>query len=125
MERKYLLTSFGYAIVGLLLGIYMAASKNHSQFVTHAHIMLLGFVVSFIYAVAYKLWVGNAPSKLSNIQFYFHQIGTLSLVAGLFLMFANVVSENMLGPILGVSSVLVFVGVVLMKIQLIKATKKS
>ena len=46
MDRKYVLTGLGYALLGLLLGIHMAATKNHGQLVTHAHIMLLGFVVS-------------------------------------------------------------------------------
>lgn len=55
MDRKFILTAFGYAILGLALGIHMAASKDHGQFVTHAHIMLVGFVLSFIYGLCHKL----------------------------------------------------------------------
>lgn len=123
MQRKFLLTAFGYAILGLALGIYMAASKDHSQFVTHAHIMLVGFVVSFIYAVCHKLWLAAPSTKLSNIQYYFHQVGTLVLTGGLFLLFGRWVEEPILGPILGVASICVFIALVIMKVMIIKATK--
>lgn len=29
MDRKFIIMGFGYAILGLLLGIVMAASKDH------------------------------------------------------------------------------------------------
>ena len=48
MDRRFVLTAFGDAILGLALGIYMAASKNHGQHVTHAHFMLIG-VFAFFY----------------------------------------------------------------------------
>ena len=124
MDKKYLLSAFGYLILGLAMGIYMAASKNHSQLVTHAHIMLLGFVVSFIYAVCFKVWLGGT-NKVLNIQYYLHQIGTAVLLISLFLMYGNFVSEKVLGPILGLASVAVFVAAVIMKIQIIKIGKSS
>jgi hypothetical protein len=79
------MTGFGYAILGLMLGIFMAASKDHGQFVTHAHIMLLGFVVSFIYALCHKLWLNNITSTLAVTQYYIHLIATFALFVGLFL----------------------------------------
>ena len=51
MDKKYITTALGYAIIGMMLGIYMAASKDHGHMVTHAHIMMIGFVVSFIYGL--------------------------------------------------------------------------
>ncbi|PXF29478.1 TonB-dependent receptor [Pokkaliibacter plantistimulans] len=120
MDRKFVMAGLGYALVGLALGIYMAASKNHSQLVTHAHIMLLGFVVSFIYGVCHKLWLQNVPARMANLQFYIHQLGTLVLLIGLFCLFAGLVPEPILGPVLGIASVIVFSGLVLMKVMFIK-----
>lgn len=125
MDRKYVLTSFGYAIIGLLLGIFMAASKDHGQLVTHAHIMLVGFVVSFIYALCHKLWLNNTTTKLAITQFYFHQIGTLILVIALFLYYGNFVTIETIDPVLAISSIIVFIGVVLMKVLFIKSTKNE
>ncbi|PPC76070.1 TonB-dependent receptor [Pokkaliibacter plantistimulans] len=123
MDRKFVMAGLGYALVGLALGIYMAASKNHSQLVTHAHIMLLGFVVSFIYGVCHKLWLQNVPARMANLQFYIHQLGTLVLLIGLFCLFAGLVPEPILGPVLGIASVIVFSGLVLMKVMFIKYTR--
>ena len=85
------MTGLGYAIVGMALGIFMAASHDHGQMVTHAHIMLVGFVVSFIYGFCHKLWLNNSTSKLAVAQYYVHQVGTLFIVMGLFLLYGKFV----------------------------------
>lgn len=122
MDRKYVLTAFGYALLGLALGIYMASSKNHGQLVTHAHILLLGFVTSFIYGICHKLWLANMPALLVKTQFIAHQLGTLVLLTGLFLMFGGFVPEPIIGPFLGIAAIVVFIGMVLMAALFIKAT---
>lgn len=123
MDRKFVLTSLIYAILGLALGIYMAASKNHGHLVTHTHIMLIGFVVSFIYGLCHKLWLNNLISKLSVSQFYIHQIGTLGVVIGLFLLYGNFVSLETIDPILALFSITVFMGMILMTILFIQSSK--
>lgn len=123
MDRKFILTSLIYAILGLALGIFMAASKDHSHLVTHAHIMLIGFVVSFIYGLCHKLWLNNLISKLSVSQFYIHQIGTLGVVIGLFLLYGNYVSLEAIDPYLALFSITVFIGMVLMTVLFIQSSK--
>jgi len=125
MDRKFILTSLGYAIIGLALGIFMAASKDHGHLVTHAHIMLIGFVVSFIYGLCHKLWLNNIVSKLSLVQFYIHQVGTLGVVIGLFLYYGKFVTLETIDPVLALSSIAVLIGMVLMKVLFIKATKNA
>jgi len=125
MDRKFILTAFGYAILGLLLGIYMAASKNHGQYVTHAHIMLIGFLLSFVYGLCHKLWLNNSTSKLAIAQFYVHQIGSFVVLLGLFLLYGQFVALETIDPILAAASITVFVGVVLMKIEFVRCTRKQ
>lgn len=120
MDRKFVMTGLGYAILGMALGIVMAASKDHGQLVTHAHIMLIGFVVSFIYALCHKLWLNNLTSKLAMFQFYIHQVGSLVVVIGLFLYYGKFVTLEQIDPILALSSIAVFIGMVLMKVMFIK-----
>ncbi len=124
VDKRYVLSAFGYAIVGLVLGIYMASSKDHSQLVAHAHIMLLGFVVSFIYAVCVRLWLSDKESRMLKLQFYLHQLGTLLTTLGLFLLYGAYVPAESIGPGLGIGSVLVLLGMVMMKVMFIKATKE-
>lgn len=121
MDRKFALTGFIYAILGLLLGIYMAASKNHGQLVTHAHIMLLGFVVSMLYAITHRLWLNNIESTLSKIQFYIHQLGTLVLLIGLFLGYGHFISLETLDPVLAGASITAFIGMILMTVMFVRS----
>ena len=125
MDKKFILTSLGYAIIGLALGIFMAASKDHGHLVTHAHIMLVGFVVSFIYGLCHKLWLNNTTSKLAKSQYYIHQAGTVGIVVGLFLYYGQHVSLETIDPFLAVSSIAVLVGMVLMKVLFIKSMKNT
>ncbi|MGB1466860.1 MAG: TonB-dependent receptor [Alcanivorax nanhaiticus] len=123
MDKKFMMTALGYAIVGMLLGIHMAASHNHVQHVTHAHIMLIGFVISMAYAICHKLWLGNITSSLAKVQYYFHQAGTLVILISLFLMYGSFVSVSTLEPVMAVSSIVVLVGMVLMKVLFIKHSR--
>jgi hypothetical protein len=116
MDRKFVMTAFVYAIVGLALGIHMAATKNHGQMVTHAHIMLLGFVVTFLYGVTHKLWLGNTSSTLATVQYYTHQVGTITLLTGLFLYYGRIVSIETIDPVLAIASIVVLIGLVLMTV---------
>ena len=120
MDRKFLMTSFGYGLLGLILGIYMAASHNHGQMVTHAHIMLLGFVVSFVYAVVYRLWLNSGTGTLGTVQYWAHQVGTLGLLVALYLGYGQFVPMGTLAPVLAVSSLVVLAGFIMMKIVLIR-----
>ncbi|GIT97572.1 TonB-dependent receptor [Sulfurovum sp. TSL1] len=123
MDRRFVLTGLMYAIVGLALGIYMAASKDHGHLVTHTHILLIGFVVSFIYGVCHKLWLNNLISKLSVAQFYIHQVGTLGAVIGLFLYYGNFVSLQTIDPFLALFSITIFIGMILMTVLFIQSSK--
>ena len=125
MDIKFVFTGLIYAIVGLMLGIFMAASKDHGHLVTHAHIMLVGFVVSFIYGVCHKLWLGNKKTNLALTQYYLHQVGTIGLVTGLFLFYGKFVSIETVDPILALSSIAVLIGMVLMMVLFIKSMKNA
>ena len=113
-DRKYLVWALAYAAIGMCLGIFMAASHNHAERVTHAHILLIGFVLSFGYGIMHKLWLGQPNPVIAQIQFILHQAGAMTISIGLFLLYGNIVPEAQLDPILGIASVTVLVGALLM-----------
>jgi uncharacterized membrane protein len=123
IDRKFLLCAFAYAIVGMCIGIYMAASKNHALFIAHAHILLLGFVVSFIYALVHKLWLAGSSPRLASVQFYLHQLATVVLTGGLVLMFSGALPEATLAPALGASAVGVLAAVLLMVWMILRSPR--
>ena len=123
MDRKYLLSALGYGLLGLLFGIYMAHSHDYVQHVTHAHIMLLGFVVSFVYAVCHKLWLVT-PDSLAAPQYWLHQLGTLAVLVSMFLYYGGYMGMEMLAPVLALASLAVVLALVMIKVMVIRATRK-
>ena len=119
-DRKYLVWALAYVALGMGLGIHMAASHDHAQHVTHAHILLVGFVVSFIYAVIHKLWLGGKASWLAWVQLIAHQAGALSMFVGLFLLYGSLVPAARVEPVLALSSIVVFVAALLMIVMVLK-----
>lgn len=113
-DRRYLVWSLAYVAVGMALGIFMAASHDHAQHVTHAHILLVGFVVSFIYAVIHKLWLGGQTSRLARLQFVAHQAGALAMIFGLFMLYGRIVPAEKIEPVLALSTIVVFAAALLM-----------
>lgn len=125
MDRKHVLAALGYGILGILLGIYMASSKNYIYLTVHAHVLLLGFVTSFIYGVCYKLWLKDTSHKTAKLQFLFHQIGTPFFCIGMLLMYSGYVAPYIAGPLIGIGALLVLAGMITMKILFIKSGKTT
>lgn len=120
-DRQYLIWALCYAAAGMAVGIYMAASHDHGEFVAHAHVMLVGFVTSLIYAVIHRLWLAAPARALATVQFVLHQAGALAMSVGLLLLYGRVASEEQVAPLLGPASVAVIVGMLLMLVMVLKA----
>jgi hypothetical protein len=92
-----------YGMLGVLLGNIMGASEDHSQLVTHAHMLLIGWVSFAIFGFFYHLFPGRAASLLARVHFGLAQISYLALIAALFLIFSGNTGPGT--PIAGVASV--------------------
>lgn len=119
-DRKYLISALGFAAIGGG-GIVMAATHDHGQHVTHAHILLIGFVVSMIYAIIHKLWLSEYSGALVRVQFVLHHLGAVGIGSGLFLLYGNFVAESKVEPLLSDSSLAVLVGVLMMLWMVLRA----
>ena len=113
-DRRYLLCALVYAVLGLSLGIYMAASQNHAELVTHAHILMVGFVVSFVYGTIHRLWLVAPGAGIANLQFFLHQVSAITMATGLFLLFGNMAPMEKLEPILAIAANGVLLALLLM-----------
>ena len=120
-DRKYLVCALGYAVAGMCVGLYMAASQNHGEMVAHAHILLIGFAVSLFYGLIHKLWLPRPPRSVARVQFILHQLATLFVSLGLLLFYGGVLPEAIAGPVLGIASAGVLAGVLLMLYMVVKA----
>jgi hypothetical protein len=120
-DRKYLVCALLFAIAGMILGIYMAATDNHGELVAHAHILLIGFVVSLIYGIIHKLWLAKPNPLIANLQFYLHQAAALVLSVGLTLLYGGMVPAGPLVPWLTLGSIAVLLGVLMMLYMVLTA----
>ncbi|ABM01194.1 hypothetical protein SHAM105786_10875 [Shewanella amazonensis] len=125
MDRKFIISALCYAILGMCLGIYMAKSGVHGHRVTHAHIMLAGFVVSFIYGLCHKLWLPGAAGALVQGQFWLHQLGVLLMSAGLFLLYGQHIEVATIDPVLAISSFMLLLAMVLMLVLFLKTPQQT
>ncbi|MFC7396154.1 hypothetical protein ACFQU1_02960 [Chelatococcus sp. GCM10030263] len=92
------------ALVGMVWGIVMAASQDHSTMPAHAHLNLLGWVSLFLFGLFYHLHPAIDLSRLAVLQVWAWIVGTVVLTIGV----ALVHTGNALGdPIAAVSSLVV------------------
>jgi hypothetical protein len=66
-----------YALAGMLLGMIMGASGDHSLAPVHAHMNLLGWANLAMMGAFYGLAGDQAPAKLAWLNFGLSNIGNL------------------------------------------------
>jgi peptidoglycan/LPS O-acetylase OafA/YrhL len=120
-DKQYVVWALGYLAVGICLGIVMAATHDHGQFPTHAHINLIGFLLSFGYGIIHKLWLVRPNPTLAKIQFIVQQAATVTIIVGLFLLYGQFVPEAQLDPFLAVAAISVLASALLMMYMVLKA----
>ncbi|MCR9213110.1 MAG: cbb3-type cytochrome c oxidase subunit I [Proteobacteria bacterium] len=83
LAEKFIKSSVVYVILGMIIGIYMAASQDHSQSPTHAHMNLLGWVTMALMGLVYKNWPEVAAAKLANLTFWLAHVTVIGLSVGI------------------------------------------
>jgi cbb3-type cytochrome oxidase subunit 1 len=110
IPRNFFTLAIGYGIVGMTVGLSMAISHDHTQTPTHAHMMVLGWVMSSVFAFFYQLVPAARESRLAPIHFWLTAISGVTLVGGLyFLMGGNTSIE----PVVAVASICFFLAMIL------------
>lgn len=99
-----------FAAAGVLMGIVMAASHNHSVMPAHAHLNLLGWVSLFLFGIFYKLHPHADESVFAKVQVVTWTIGATVLVTGVTLIYTGYPVGEALA---GVGSIIALIGLVL------------
>ena len=109
-----------WLLVGMTLGQVMGESGDHSQMPTHAHIMLVGGVLSLAWGLIYRA-LGIAGGLLGWIQLLLHNLGAATMLTILYMLFDGNPAAEPLEPVIGIGGVAVMLSVVLMLYQVLKA----
>jgi cbb3-type cytochrome oxidase subunit 1 len=107
-----------YGLLGMVLGIVMAASGDHGQAPTHAHINLVGWASMGLFGLAYKAWPELNIGVLPRIHFWGWNLGVLGMVIGLFLMFSRGME---FAVITAVSSVIIVLSMLVFAVLVFRA----
>jgi peptidoglycan/LPS O-acetylase OafA/YrhL len=98
------------AIAGMIWGIVMAISGDHSALPAHAHLNLLGWVSLFLFGLFYQLHPAIDRSRTATIQVAIWIIGTIILTIGVGLVYTGHQSGD---PIAATGSLIVLAGMLL------------
>jgi hypothetical protein len=80
LASRFLRLSVLYALIGIALGIVMAATRDVAQVPTHAHINLLGFVAMAIYGFFYRLYPAAEGGWMAAAHFWVANAGFVGLM---------------------------------------------
>ena len=69
-------------LAGMLWGLQMAITDDHSAFPAHAHLNLLGFVTLFLFGIFYRLNPKVEANRLAIPQVWIWIVSTVVLTIG-------------------------------------------
>jgi peptidoglycan/LPS O-acetylase OafA/YrhL len=97
-------------LAGMLWGIHMAVSDDHSAFPAHAHLNLLGWVSLFLFGLYYRLHPALERAKSAHLQIWSWLLGTVVMAIGVAMVHTGKPSGE---PFAGVGSIIVFISMLL------------
>jgi hypothetical protein len=109
IDRAYVGMGLLWAIVGMLLGLYMGIAEDNKLLTVHVAMMTSGFVMLAVYGMVYRLWPALKKSPLAPAQFWITAVGVAALIVGSYFL---VTTGSV--PVAAIGSVLMIVGGVLM-----------
>jgi hypothetical protein len=92
------------AVAGMIWGIAMGISQDHSTLPAHAHLNLLGWVSLFLFGIYYHLHSTLDRSRLASLQVWVWIVSTIILTIGVGLVHSG---HEIGDPIAAVSSLVV------------------
>ena len=110
----FFLTAALFGLIGMLWGIQMSASQDHSLSPAHGHLNLLGFVMMSVFGTFYALVPAAAASRLGWVHYGASVVSVAVLVPGIVLAITEQ-GETLatLGSVLAVLTMALFVVVIL------------
>ncbi|MCC0036024.1 MAG: hypothetical protein H6887_12290 [Hoeflea sp.] len=80
---KFYATGALFALCGMIWGIVMSATQDHTLSPAHGHLNLIGFVVMTVFGTFYALSPGAAASRLAGIHYFLTLAAVLIIVPGI------------------------------------------
>lgn len=121
LASRFLRLSVVYALIGIALGIFMAASHDATQTPVHAHINLLGFVAMAIYGLFYRLYPAAEEGWMAAAHFWIANVGFVALMACVAAVYGGYPAAEIGAQLF---SVVVILGMALFAVVVFRATAR-
>jgi len=102
---------------GMMWGLAMAISQDHSTLTAHAHLNLLGWVSLFLFGLFYRLHPALDAARVARFQVMIWIAGTVVMVIGVTMIH---MSKPQGEPLAGAGSIMVLASVVLFVRQVLR-----
>ena len=103
-----------YVTAGMIFGIWMSASGDHSLGGAHAHLNLVGWVTMALFGVFYHFVPSAAETRLATLHFIIATLGVWLLVPGIGMAIKGMsVLPATIGSFLTLASMLIFLWTVM------------
>ena len=110
LSNYYFGTAILFLIAGIMVGLHMAITHDHTATPAHAHINLLGWVTMSLFGGYLALNPRKAAWGLARMQYYVYTAGVLVMTSSLYLL---VTGRPALVPVVAVAALVTFLGVLL------------
>lgn len=115
VDRVFLVLGLVWLLAGMALGEHMGRTQDHGQMPTHAHMMLVGGVLSILWAMIYRTWQVK-QGFVALIHLVIHQLGTAVMIYALYGIYGSG-DADALGPVAGISAMAIILSTVMMLVQ--------
>jgi hypothetical protein len=109
-SRAWFRLAVAYFAVGVMLGVAMGASGDHSLFPVHAHINLLGWVSMALFGLIGTAHPAITEGRVAAVQFWMHNVGVPVMLVALMLRIKGFQTAE---PLIGIASIVVGCSVLL------------
>lgn len=120
MGNRFLRLAVIYILLGVTLGIVMAASHDYTFKPVHAHLNLLGWASMALFGLWYRSAPAAAETRLAKTHFWLHNIA-LPIQMATLAIYAS--GNTAVEPVLALASVAIAIGLVCFAINLWKHTQ--
>ena len=111
ISRNFMVIGVAYLVLGIVLGMYMGGSGDHSLAPLHAHINLLGFTLMTVFGLVYRVIPAMAATSLARAHFWLHLAGSVILLIMLSMLLTGRITEAGMPPLAPLAELLVLLGV--------------
>jgi hypothetical protein len=101
-----------YIVIGACWGMYMSVTHDFATSPAHAHLNLLGFMSLSVMGAFYALLGRNTPGWLVKTNFFLNNVGVISMISGLLLLFTQKATPAQVAPLLMLGGPLIILGFV-------------